>query len=67
MAIPLTTHRIIPKLDLNKLRDDEMTEYTLEKIEKINAINAGLPVPDEMLFENGEKMLFEDGEVMLYE
>lgn len=34
-----TTHPIIPKLELHKLRDDELDEYAQEKIDKINAIN----------------------------
>ena len=60
----LITHPIIPKLELHKLRDDELDEYTQEKINKINAANAAA---DTMLYEDGEEMLFEDGEEMEYE
>ena len=66
MAAPVV-NPIIPKLELSKLRDDELDEYTQEKIDRINAVNAGLPVADEMLFEDGEVMLFEDAEEMEYE
>ena len=36
-----TLHPIIPKLELHKLRDDELDEYAQEKIDKINLANSG--------------------------
>ena len=66
MSTP-TIHPIIPKLELHKLRDDELDEYTQEKIDKINAVNSGEPQAVEMLYEDGEAMLHENDEIMIYE
>ena len=49
-------HQIIPKLELHLLRDDELNEYTQDKINKINAANAGQEL---MLYENAEEMVYE--------
>ena len=54
--------KIIPKLELHRLRDEELDEYTLDKIRRISEL-----LIDEMSFEDGEEMEFEDGVVMEFE